>query len=71
MKKYRPDDTTVLAEMTIKLSKLKLAKKQNPGGLEDKISAIENEYRYTIDKNTQQVCYSESGRRSLYRCALI
>ena len=35
MKKYRPDDVTALAEMTTKLSKLKLKKGQDPEELED------------------------------------
>ena len=30
IKKYRRDDVTAIAEMTMKLSKLKLAKKQDP-----------------------------------------
>ena len=37
MKKYRPDDVTALAEITTRLSKLKLAKGQDPEELEDKI----------------------------------
>ena len=43
-KKYKPDDVTALAEMTTKLSNLKLSKKQDPEDLEDAIAAIENEY---------------------------
>ena len=45
MKKYRPDDVTAIEEVTPKLSKLKLAKGQDPEELEDEIVAIENEYR--------------------------
>ena len=37
LKKYRPDDVTALAEMTTKLTKLKLGKNQNPEELEDDI----------------------------------
>ena len=53
MKKYRPDDVTALAEMTTKLSKLKLTKGQDPKELEDEITTIENEYRCTIGESTQ------------------
>ena len=49
MKKYRSDDVTALAEMTTKLSKLKLAKGQDPEELQAEITAIKNEYRCMID----------------------
>ena len=44
LKKYRPDDMTALADITTKLSKLKLGKIYGPKDLEDNIAAIENEY---------------------------
>ena len=40
MKKYRSDDVTALAEVTTKLSKLKLDKGQDPEELEDEIAEI-------------------------------
>ena len=50
-----------LAEMTMKLSKLKLTKGQDPGELEDEIAAIENEYRCTIDESTWKVFVVKAG----------
>lgn len=61
MKKYRPDDVTALAEMTTKLSKLKLKKGQDPEELEDEIAAIENEYRCTIDESTRKAFVVKAG----------
>ena len=63
MKKYRPDDVTALAEMTTKLSKLKLTKGQDPEELEDEIAVIENEYRYTIDESTRKVFVVKAGSK--------
>lgn len=60
-KKYKPDDVTALAEMTTKLSKLKLSKKQDPEDLEDAIAAIENEYRCTIDEKTRRAFVVKAG----------
>jgi len=61
MKKYRQDDVTALAEMTTKLSKLKLTKGQDPKELEDEIAAIENEYRCKIDESTRKAFVVKAG----------
>ena len=61
MKKYRPDNVTTLAETTTKISKLKLAEKQDPEELEYEIVAIESEYRCTIDKSMQKACVVKAG----------
>ena len=50
MKKYRLDNVTALAEMTTKLSKLKMEKNDDPEDLKDDIAEIKNEYRCEIDK---------------------
>ena len=56
LKKYMVDNVTALADMTTKLSKLKLGKNESPEDLEDDIAAIENEYRCDIDKKARKAC---------------
>ena len=54
MKKYRPDNMTALVEMTMKPSKLKMGKNDDPGDLKDDIASRENEYRCKIDEKTRK-----------------
>ena len=50
-----------LTEMTTELLKLKLAKRQNQEELEDKIAAIENEYRCTIGESMEKSFVVKAG----------
>ena len=61
MKKCRPDNITVFAEMTTKLLKLKLAKRQDLEKLEDEITVIENECRCIFGKSTQKAFVVKTG----------
>ena len=54
MTKYRQDDVMALAEMTTKLSKLKMGKNRDPEDLEDDIAAIQNEYCCDIDEKIRK-----------------
>ena len=61
MKKQMPDDVLVLDEMTTKLSKFELVKRQDPEELENEIVGIENEYWCTINGSIRNAFVVKTG----------
>ena len=62
-KKYRPDNVTSLADMTMTFFKLKLRKNDDPEDLEDDIAATKNEYCCQIDEKERKAFMVEAAEK--------